>query len=483
MPRRAGWAAAAALCVVVVLAAPAAAQTPPPADDHCNIGPVGVPSGVCDVGRELADVAVSGAQAVVDPGGTIGGVVGGAITGPAGALAESVGRNVMEQLVSWIAEGAVWLVLEVVRVAFDSAATVASAAWFGEHYGRMRNVAALLLVPFLLAAVAQGVRLGQPGLVVKAVLFRLPFAVLVAGAAVALTQTSLQAVDDLSAYVASDVQADMTRFAQGAVGTVSSAARLPGASLPAVVIPSAMVAIGAIVMGLFALVIWLELLVRSAGIYIALAFLPLVLAAGIWPAVASWAKHLTEFLVALVLSKFVIVAVLAMAAAAGASSTSEGFKGLLIASVALMLAALSPVMVLAMVQFTAASAQAGRAAMPSPSRAAYAAYSTQAVVSRVMNSGPPRAVGGARAVAALPAGSRGAPALAAGGRSGGGAQPALAPTGAQRAGPARAPGGAASGPGRAPAPPGRAGPPSSTWRPVPNTAPAPPSTPRRNRDA
>ena len=57
-----------------------------------------------------------------------------------------------------------------------------------------------------------------------------------------------------------------------------------------------------------AFVLWLELLIRAAAVYVAVLFLPLALATLVWPAVSHWCRRLVETLAALILSKFVIVA-------------------------------------------------------------------------------------------------------------------------------------------------------------------------------
>ncbi len=65
-----------------------------------------------------------------------------------------------------------------------------------------------------------------------------------------------------------------------------------------------------------AFVLWLELLIRAAAVYVAVLFLPLALATLVWPAVSHWCRRLVETLAALILSKFVIVATLSLAAGA-----------------------------------------------------------------------------------------------------------------------------------------------------------------------
>ena len=55
------------------------------------------------------------------------------------------------------------------------------------------------------------------------------------------------------------------------------------------------------------------MIIRDAAIYICVFFLPLTFVAMIWPATSRWARRLVELLVAIILAKFVIVAILSLA--------------------------------------------------------------------------------------------------------------------------------------------------------------------------
>src|SRR5207237_6542138 len=65
-----------------------------------------------------------------------------------------------------------------------------------------------------------------------------------------------------------------------------------------------------------ALLVWIELVVRSSLIYLLIAGAPLTLAARIWPAARGAFRRLCEIGLALILSKFVIALALALGAAA-----------------------------------------------------------------------------------------------------------------------------------------------------------------------
>ena len=66
----------------------------------------------------------------------------------------------------------------------------------------------------------------------------------------------------------------------------------------------------ALFLAFMALMVYLELIVRSALILTVTVFVPLVCALSVWPRMASSAVHLGEFLIGLLLSKFVVATVL-----------------------------------------------------------------------------------------------------------------------------------------------------------------------------
>ena len=77
-------------------------------------------------------------------------------------------------------------------------------------------------------------------------------------------------------------------------------------------IPLFGVFLGAIILAIGAFVLWLEMVIRDAAIYIELFFLPLTFVAMIWPATSRWARRLVELLIAVILAKFVIVSILTL---------------------------------------------------------------------------------------------------------------------------------------------------------------------------
>ena len=121
-------------------------------------------------------------------------------------------------------------------------------------------------------------------------------------------------------------------------------------------------AVGLILMSLLtvllAVLLLMELVLRSALLLVTTAFLPLVCVMAIWPRLSPALTHLVEFLVALLLSKFVIVTavyigftmVVAGSAAPAADATGSG--AMVVGLATLLVALLSPVILLQGIRFT-----------------------------------------------------------------------------------------------------------------------------------
>jgi hypothetical protein len=117
-------------------------------------------------------------------------------------------------------------------------------------------------------------------------------------------------------------------------GIVFAGAHYAGA--PFVVFGLAAITVGG------ALVLWLELVVREAAVYVIVLMLPLAFAALVWPARRVWATRAVEVLVALILSKFAIVAVLGLAGGALGQLSHGGLTAALAGTVLVILAAFAP---------------------------------------------------------------------------------------------------------------------------------------------
>jgi hypothetical protein len=131
-----------------------------------------------------------------------------------------------------------------------------------------------------------------------------------------------------------------------------------------------------------AVVVWLELAMREAAVYIVVLMLPLAFAALVWPARRMWAVRAVEMLFALILSKFAIVAVLGLGGAALDHFTAHGLGAMLAGMVLVLLAAFAPWAVLRLLPLAeVASSAAG--SLGSHAKAAAGTASTPGRIEQV----------------------------------------------------------------------------------------------------
>ena len=281
------------------------------------------------------------------------------VSNAAGSAAGAGLNAVFSDAGRWVASGAVWLIAEVGRVISSTTSIDLGSGWFSGHEAVMASLAAAVVVPMACCAAIQAVYRQSASMLLRTFLVNLPLALLLTGVAVALVRMGLAVTDVMSAKVLSSAGVDTTNLFSGLTVFFTGA----GASGPAV--PAFVVFIGGLFVSLAALVLWLELVVRAAAVSAAALFLPLALAALVWPAVAHWCRRLADTLVALVLSKLVIAAVLSLAVGALAgglglsgSANGGGFASVVTGIALLVIATLSPFTLLRLVPAVEAGAVA-----------------------------------------------------------------------------------------------------------------------------
>ena len=256
----------------------------------------------------------------------------------AGSASTAVAAGALSAIAGWVVQGATWL-LAALGSAISTTTTVKlDAPWFLLHLRVMLAVAAFAAVPMLVLATVQAVYHQSAAALVRAAFVHLPLAGLLSAVAAQLVQLALGATDALCTAVTRSTGGELTG-ALKSIGTALSHEPTP--------LPTFVMTIGALLIVSGAFVLWLELLMRSAAIYATVLFLPLAFASLVWPAVSHWCRRLVETLTALVLSKFVVVAVLSLAV--GAVSSGAGFSTVLAGGALLLLAAFTPFTLLRLV--------------------------------------------------------------------------------------------------------------------------------------
>jgi hypothetical protein len=281
----------------------------------------GHPGRIVDAGKKLAQGKLGGAAKVLIGDGSGGGA----------AASRAIG---LAAIGAWVIGGASFTLRETAKVLSTTTSPRLTSAWFSSAYWRMAAIAALLTVPFLCAAAVQAVIRSDLALLGRAALGYLPLSMLAVAIAAPLSTLLLAASDQMSSAVSA--------AAGNAGGHFLDSAGLKIAGLTAF----ARSPFFAFLVGLFTvaatLTLWLELLMRQAAVYVIVLMLPVVFAALVWPARRVWAIRATELLVALILSKFAIVAVLALGGAALDHGLGSGVAGLLAGLVLVLLGAFAP---------------------------------------------------------------------------------------------------------------------------------------------
>lgn len=203
-------------------------------------------------------------------------------------------------------------------------------------YDHMLAVALPLMVVFAALAVAERVLGGEQGRGAW-VTARVVAALLFAYSGLAIVVR----VSGVFSLLADAWGAQLARsLADPLVSLLSDSAMLPATIAP-------LTALASLLLLLLSVVVYLELLVRSALLIVAAVFIPLVCAFAVWPRFARLATHLSEFLVSLLLAKLVIVVSLAVGAQMlAASGGADPVHRVMLGAAVLIVAALSPLLLL-----------------------------------------------------------------------------------------------------------------------------------------
>lgn len=237
--------------------------------------------------------------------------------GSAGSsLVGSGASAILEAMATWVADGSTWLLHQIGSILASTTAVSLSTPWFVSQFRSMEGLLALVALPMLLIAGVQAIAAQRPGILLRAAFVQLPLAMILAGGAVQLTQMGLAVTDELCRSV-SAVQPGALQGATSSLAAALTASQASGSAMPSFIL--LLLAALAVLAGI---VLWVELLLRSAAIYLGVLFLPLALACSVWPALSSWVRRLIEVLTSLILSKLVVV--VALCAAAGALGTTKG---------------------------------------------------------------------------------------------------------------------------------------------------------------
>lgn len=387
--------------------------------------------------KTVCTVVSKGTGIVSNPVKTIGGIVA--------APFKAAGDAVMKGVTDWVADGAAWLVGEAAKLINATTTPTLSAPWFGGQYRTMLAEAAVFALPLLFLSILEGVLRRDMRIIIRAAFVYLPAAFLLAGGAIVVVSMFLTLTDQMCAQVTGSVSGDAKTFF---TGVATALTKLPDATGTGAA-PLFAVFLGGLIAAVGSFFVWIELLIRSAAIYVAVLFLPFTFVAMIWPQTAKWCRRLVEFLFAIVFSKFVIVAIMALAAAGLLSAGSgQGFNGVLAGAALLFLAAFSPMALLRLVPLVEGAAHASSNRSGVGSQTVGPVAGPAAVMRRVMDGNWGGSGGGLRAAPAAAAAGPAGFAAAAGATAASGAARTATNTASAASGGSRSSGGPSATPGQ-----------------------------------
>lgn len=254
----------------------------------------------------------------------------------------------------WLAQAmggaAAWMFESMWKV-FDSTTMVdVTSTQYVRVYNILFGVAAVIMVGFFLLQVIGGMVRREPAALSRALL-GLAKSILGSFVVLALLATALEITDQICVGIVNAAGTNMKDMGDriallaGGLATLNIAA--PGAGA-IITIFIAGLAIGG------AVVVWISLLIRKALLLIAIVFAPVALAGATWDHTRGWVSKWASFVIALIVSKVVVVVIFLLATAqvsapidADLQSVSEPIAGVVL----MLIAAFAPYMAYKAISF------------------------------------------------------------------------------------------------------------------------------------
>ncbi len=240
--------------------------------------------------------------------------------------------GLLSGVVSWVDHGAAAALRFTSTLIASTTRPELLSTWFSTTYARVATLSVLLTLPFLFAAAVHALVRSELALLGRAAFGYLPLAMLGVVIAAPLVTLLLSATDEMCTFVAGASGGADASFLTRAAAAITAGSLAGGDPFLAFFV--GLITVAATVS------LWIELLIRAAAVEVVVLMLPLFFAAMVWPARRVWAIRAIETLVALVLAKLAIVAVLALGGAALGSDS--GTTAALTGATLVMLAVLSP---------------------------------------------------------------------------------------------------------------------------------------------
>jgi len=215
----------------------------------------------------------------------------------------------------WLAKGmagaAQWMFTSVWSVIDSTTYVDITSGEYTKVYDIIFGIAVFVMLGFFLLQVIGGMIRREPAALSRAVL-GLAKSVLGSFVALTLIATALEISDQLCIGVVNAAGTNMGQMGSkvgvlaAGLGSISLAA--PGAGAILTIFLAGLAIVGA-------MIVWISLLVRKALLLIAIVFAPVALAGSSWDHTKSWVSRWATFVIAMILSKLVLVVIFLLATA------------------------------------------------------------------------------------------------------------------------------------------------------------------------
>ncbi|WP_156392016.1 MULTISPECIES: type IV secretion system protein [unclassified Nocardioides] len=229
--------------------------------------------------------------------------------------AGEAGGAVVTAPFDWLAQGmggaAEWMFTSVWQVIDSTTYVDITSGEYTQVYNIMFGIAVFVMLGFFLLQVIGGMIRREPAALSRAAL-GLAKSILGSFVALALVGTALEVTDQLCIGIVNAAGTNMDEMGEKVavlatgLGAINLAS--PGAGSILTIFLASLAIIGA-------MVVWISLLIRKALLLIAIVFAPIAFAGSSWDHTRSWVSRWVSFVIAMILSKVVLVVIFLLATA------------------------------------------------------------------------------------------------------------------------------------------------------------------------
>ncbi|WP_460790719.1 TrbL/VirB6 family protein [Nocardioides maradonensis] len=234
-----------------------------------------------------------------------------AVCNVAGDAAGAVVTAPFDWLAKGMAGAAAWMFESVWKVIDTTTYVDVTSGEYTNVYNIIFGVAVFVMLAFFMLQVIGGMIRREPAALSRAAL-GLAKSILGSFVALALLGTALEIADQLCIGIVNAAGTNMSEMGDkvavlaGGLGTITLSA--PGAGAILTIFLASLAIIGA-------MVVWISLLIRKALLLIAIVFAPVALAGSSWDHTRNWVSRWASFVIAMILSKVVLVVIFLVATA------------------------------------------------------------------------------------------------------------------------------------------------------------------------